>query len=82
MKQGEQLCAEQCGSDHKHDRNLDKGRRECNRVHCQGKIRLIIGSHTLGVCTKSQRNELRKEDTESGGRGGKRGDAEAKTNKW
>lgn len=42
FEQGQQLCAKQCGSDCKYDRNLDKGRSECTRLLCQSKMRLII----------------------------------------
>ena len=35
FKQREQLCTKQCGSNHKSDRNSDKGRTENTRLLCQ-----------------------------------------------
>lgn len=42
LKQGEQLCTKQCGSDHKYERNSDKGRSECTGLACQAKICLTF----------------------------------------
>lgn len=52
LKQGEQLYTKQCGSDHKHDRNSDKGRTERTALLRQWNIRQIVGSYILAVWDK------------------------------
>ena len=52
FKQREQLCTKQCGSNHKSDRNSDKGRIESTKLLCQWKIRQIAGSYILGIWDK------------------------------
>ena len=44
FKQGEHF-----GSNHKHDRNSDKGRTKSTRPLCQSKIRQTVGSYILGI---------------------------------